>query len=102
MIPIALHAALSTASLARIQGEIRESKWIKITLSSSSVLGVFFALAISIPAIVNNILVSLISGVLLYIFVREFIPEKEKGQPVYFILGIILFSVFSLIAWQFK
>jgi hypothetical protein len=56
MIPIALHAGLSTASLARIHGEIRESVFIKIALSLSTILGVIFAILIQIPTVLNNIL----------------------------------------------
>jgi zinc transporter ZupT len=97
LIPIALHAGLSTASLSRIHGEIREKLWAKIVLSLSSLLGVVFAILISIPSFLDNILISLIAGVLLYIIVKEFLPEKKKGQPVFFIFGIMLFFVFMLI-----
>ena len=96
MVPIALHAALSSASLARIHGEIRESLWIKIILSLSTILGVVFAILLHIPAILNNILVSFIAGVLLYIIVKEFLPEKKKGQPVFFIIGLITFFAIYL------
>lgn len=94
MIPIALHAALSSASLARIHGEIRESIWIKITLSLSTVLGVVLAIFLHIPTIINNMLVSFIAGALLYIIVKEFLPEKKKGQPIFFIIGLTLFLAF--------
>jgi zinc transporter ZupT len=97
LIPVALHAGLSTASLSRIHGEIRERIWPKIALSSSSLLGVVFATLVPIPSLVDNILTSLIAGVLLYIIVKEFLPEKKKGQPLFFIFGIILFFAFILI-----
>jgi len=47
--------------------------------------------------LVDNILISLIAGVLLYIIVKEFLPEKKKGQPLFFIFGITLFFAFILI-----
>lgn len=97
LIPVALHAGLSTASLSRIHGEIREKLWAKIALSISSFLGVGFAILVPIPLLVDNILLSLIAGVLLYIIVKEFLPEKKKGQPLFFILGITLFFAFKLI-----
>jgi len=76
MIPIGLHAGLSTASLARIHGEIRESFLLKTTLSISALLGVIFAILIRIPPVLNNILISFIAGILLYIIVKEFLPES--------------------------
>ncbi len=97
MIPIGLHAALSTASLAQIHGDIREKLGAKIALSFPTLLGVIFAMLISIPATVDNIMVSLIAGILLYIFVKEFIPEKKKGEPLLFLLGLGLFFAFFLI-----
>jgi zinc transporter ZupT len=96
MIPIALHAGLSTASLARIHGEVRESFLLKTTLSLSALLGVIFAILIKVPAVLNNILISFIAGILLYIIVKEFLPEKKKGQPLFFIIGLALFLVFYI------
>lgn len=96
LIPIALHAALSTASLSQIHGEIRESRWAKITLSLSSLIGVIFVQLVPIPNILDNILVSIIAGILLYIIVKEFLPDKEKGQPLFFALGILLFIGFFI------
>jgi len=29
--------------------------------------------------------------------VKEFLPDKEKGQPLFFIIGMALFVIFSLL-----
>ncbi|GAH65304.1 unnamed protein product, partial [marine sediment metagenome] len=39
------------------------------------------------------ILYSFVSGVILYTIVREVIPEKEKGKPLYFLIGFAGFTV---------
>jgi zinc transporter ZupT len=39
------------------------------------------------------VLFSFISGVILYTVVREVIPEKEKGKPLYFLIGFVGFTV---------
>jgi zinc transporter ZupT len=96
MIPIALHAGLSTASLSRIHGEIRESILFKIALSFSALLGIALAILIHIPKFLHNILVSFIAGAILYIIVKEFLPEKKNGQPLFFIMGVALFFLFYL------
>ena len=95
-IPIALHAALSTASLSQIHGDIREDLGIKILLSLSSISGMTFAMLIPIPGTLDNIFVSIIAGVLLYIIVKEFLPEKDKGQPMFFLFGVRLFIGFYI------
>ncbi|UCE42895.1 MAG: hypothetical protein JSV17_08075 [Candidatus Aminicenantes bacterium] len=96
-IPIGLHASLSTASLSQIHGDIREGFGTKILLSLSTILGVIFALLVSVPNILDNILVSMIAGILLYIIVKEFLPEKEKGQPMFFLSGILVFIGFYIL-----
>lgn len=68
--------------------------WIKIALLLSTLLGVIFAILIQVPAVLNNILISFIAGILLYIIVKEFLPEKNEGQPIFFIIGPVLFFVF--------
>jgi zinc transporter ZupT len=83
--------------MSSIHGEVRERTVTKVLLSISSLLGIIFAAVVVIPVMVDNILVSLIAGVLLYIIVREFIPEKEKGQPAFFVIGVVLFLAVSLI-----
>jgi hypothetical protein len=40
---------------------------------------------------------SIISGVILYVIVREVIPEKEKGDPIKFIIGLIGFTIIILL-----
>jgi zinc transporter ZupT len=96
VIPITLHAFLSTASLSSIDGEVSEKPLARLLLSVSTLLGVIFAMLVPMPAVIDNILVSLIAGVLLYIIVREFIPEKEKGEPAFFAIGLAAFFVVVL------
>lgn len=43
------------------------------------------------------ILFSFISGVILYIIVREVIPEKEQGKPLYFLIGVVVFFFIVLL-----
>lgn len=97
IIPVTLHAGLSTSSLSEIHGKIKENSIIRILLSSAPLLGIVFARAIFIPDIAENIMVSSIAGILLYVMVKEFLPEKKKGQPAFFIVGLMLFIVFKLV-----
>ncbi len=59
-------------------------------------MGVIFAHLVAIPNILDSIFVCIIAGVLLYIIVKEFLPEKEKGKPLFFLLGNLLFLGFYL------
>jgi zinc transporter ZupT len=55
---------------------------------------VTFALLVPMPSIMDNIFVSMIAGILLYIIVKEFLPEKDKGKPMFFLFGVLLFIGF--------
>lgn len=98
--PVMFHAGLSSASLSEIHGHFLPNTREKILLSLAAPLGVSLSLIMPLPLIMHNITISTISGILLYVFVKEFLPEREKGQPLFFILGLVLFSLsLTLIRW---
>jgi zinc transporter ZupT len=96
LVPVAFHAGLSTASLSGIHGEMRERTLVRVLLSISTLLGVVFAALIRIPHALELSLVSFVAGVLLYIIVREFLPQEEKGEPAYFVFGLLVFAAVNL------
>lgn len=77
-----------------------EKKWLKIILQASVLIGVvvglLFELFYPIPPMVTFFLLAFVSGTILYLTVREVIPEKGKGRPLYFLLGVFVFSVVIL------
>ncbi len=84
--------------------DISDNKIKKYLLSSAAILGILVMLILELIFQFNvldlelfYILYSFISGVILYTIVREVIPEKEKGKPLYFILGFVGFTIIILI-----
>ena len=69
----------------------------KILLSFSALIGVIIGLLLEIFLFEYTelfyILYSFVSGVILYSVVREVIPEKEKGRPLYFLFGFIGYTI---------
>ena len=43
------------------------------------------------------VLYSFISGVIMYSIFREILPEKEKGNPLYFLIGFVGYTIFIII-----
>ncbi len=78
----------------------------KAILPSSVLLGVIagflFELIFPIPQILVNSLLAYISGVILYVIVREVIPRKTKGKPNYFLIGVILFCLAIILVYIFE
>ena len=74
---------------------------IKFILATSALTGIIFGLIINalLPKNLELLFIfySFISGVILYVIVREVIPEKEKGDPIKFLIGLIGFAVVIII-----
>ena len=74
---------------------------IKYISASSTLIGIIIGLIINLFLPVNLellfIFYSFISGVILYVIVREVIPEREKGKPLKFLIGLVGFSVIIII-----
>jgi zinc transporter ZupT len=71
---------------------------IKYILSTAAFAGIFVGILI-IPINLELLFIfySFISGVILYVIVREVIPEKEKGDPTRFIIGLVGFTIVIII-----
>lgn len=76
--------------------DIDEKSTRKMILAFAALLGVIIGIFLELIYPINlelfYILYSFISGVILYTIVREVIPEKEKGNPIFFIIGFIGFT----------
>ncbi|MFX0022713.1 MAG: hypothetical protein ACFE9S_10325 [Candidatus Hermodarchaeota archaeon] len=73
-------------------------KWI---LGTSALTGIIIGIILKLFFPINLellfIFYSFISGVILYVIVREVIPEKEKGNPLKFLIGLVGFSIIIII-----
>ncbi len=69
----------------------------KYILAFANLLGILIGIALDLILFEYTemfyILYSFVSGVILYTIVREVIPEKEKGKPLYFLIGFVGFTV---------
>lgn len=74
---------------------------IKYISCSSALVGVIIGLIINtfLPPNLELLFIfySFISGVILYVIVREVIPEKEKGNPLKFLIGLVGFTLAIII-----
>jgi len=84
-----------------IELDYMETKTQKIIIASAAIIGMIVDLIVDIFYPINleilYILFSFVSGVILYTIVREVLPEKEKGNPLYFLAGVLGFTVLILI-----
>lgn len=94
-IPITLHIIID--SLPR-----RHTKkhYLRVLSASSPFLGAVAASFINIGEIGNVILLGVVGGALLYTVIRESLPRDREGKPLYFITGLLLFTVVILLLWN--
>ncbi|MFX1411895.1 MAG: hypothetical protein ACFFA6_16230 [Promethearchaeota archaeon] len=87
-----------------IEHEVNPIK--KYFLASSSLTGILIGIIINslFPHNLELLFIffSFISGVIMYVIVREVIPEKEKGDPIKFFIGIIGFTILIFIINTFR
>jgi len=80
-----------------IHTKIEEHNLIRILSITSVLTGVVIGLIFEIFYPISSFVIfhffAFISGIILYIIVREVIPQEEKGRPYYFVSGVTIFIV---------
>ena len=94
-IPITLHIIID--SLPR---RVTKNHYIRALSASSALLGAIYATFVEIGELGNVILLGIIGGALLYTVIRESLPKDREGNPIYFSLGLLLFTVLILFLWN--
>ena len=78
-----------------------KNKVAKIFYSAAPLFGAFFGTSyIELVASVFGELMAFITGTLLYIIIRESLPSDEAEKPLYFIMGILLYTLIIFMSWN--
>ena len=105
-IPVWFHSALSNLSIHKISGlNFREradlkNKALKLFLSGGALYGATVALVYGVSLKISFVLTGLVAGILLYVVIREMIPKEKEGRPLFFILGVVLYSLLIFWVWS--
>ncbi len=89
-IPVLIYTGVSTLPV-----DITESKIIRIIVALSTLFGIVFVKYIytTMSPLIFNILLGFIVGTLFFTVTRHSIPIGKKGQPMYFILGVLFYTL---------
>lgn len=77
----------------------------------SSILKVFYSMApllgallginfIDFTATISGELISFITGTLLYIVIRESLPSDKAEKPLYFMVGVLFYTLIIVMTWN--
>jgi zinc transporter ZupT len=94
-IPILFHVVID--SLPR---RVTKKHHYRAMFASSAFLGAIAATFVELGSAFNLILLGIVGGALLYTVIRESLPKEREGKPVYFAVGLLLFTVLIMILWN--
>ena len=88
-VPIFLHKILSSVALSHIVEKMKKRN-LELLLSTSTLVGGFFALLFRPDIAMTYMLIAFITGTLTYIIIRDLIPSEKFSHPGWFLLGVII------------
>ncbi|MBN2043340.1 MAG: hypothetical protein JW754_06070 [Candidatus Aenigmarchaeota archaeon] len=100
LIPIFFHSVMSGASLKGIHVSIRERMMLKIMLSCSTLLGVVIGYVFFVPMFLIDSMLGFVVGAFLYIVIRDSLPRETKGDAIYFISGLVVYTIIIFFIWN--
>jgi len=89
-IPFLLHTLSSSISVRHIHKHFKSGRWEELVLSLSTVAGAVVATLLELKEVAFYAVFSLVMGVLLYVVIRDLVPDNQEGRPKYFLLGMAL------------
>ncbi|MBN2454564.1 hypothetical protein JXB11_03385 [Candidatus Woesearchaeota archaeon] len=93
--PVFLHTSVHALPV-----DITKVKAMKLFLATGTLWGVLLAAYICTPPhIVTTALIGFVIGALIFSVIRHALPAGEAGRPVYFIVGVLLYSLVILLTW---
>lgn len=92
--PVMLHLIVDALPHQATKNVVR-----KLLLTSGSVFGALFALLVEIPQTVHFALLGLMTGLLLFLEIREVIPQRRRGRAEFFVLGMVGYGALIIITW---
>ena len=106
-IPVFLHAAFSNLSIRNLHSIHKihlpriSNRVTKLLLAGAVFYGAILALTFQFTPKTVYVLTGLVAGILFYIIIRESIPKEKEGDPLFFIIGVLIYSLIIFGIWSF-
>ena len=97
-IHLLLNSVNASLLMAHITREITQNRLWDAVLALGPLTGFALALGLAANAPAARILFSFVAGCLLYVVVRDIIPDHEHGDTSLFIIGVFISMLFSQMA----
>lgn len=101
LIPLLFHMISSSLLVEHLHKHVRGTFIGRITSSGSVFFGALMASMLDVPKPVYFGLFAFITGVLMYVIIRDTLPKYKQGKPILFISGIIFFLLLLAVEMVF-
>lgn len=90
-IPILLHSAISSFSFSELHESVSQRLGIKLTISLAPILGAILHGTGLITDLIFNPVFGVVTGIFIYVVIRDSIPSGDEGRPLEYVLGTLLY-----------
>jgi ZIP family zinc transporter len=95
--PLFLQMLSSSISLDSIDTSLND-KFSKIILSILPLLGSILGIFLNLEELITIYILAFVLGILLYLIIRDVIPQGRKGKPLFFFFG----NLVAIIIWMIR
>ena len=94
-IPLLFHIVIDS-----LPKKVTKHHMLRAFFSSAPFIGALAGSFIASNKLIDLSLLGLVGGALLYTVVRESLPRERDGKPIYFVVGVLAFTVLILFLWN--
>jgi hypothetical protein len=94
LLPLLLFTTIGNLSVHHAY--LKESPYRRLALASSTLLGALFSTSALVTPTLEHILFNFTAGILLFIVVRESLPQPKEGKSTVFVAGVVFYALVIL------
>ena len=98
-LPILFFAAVGRVSFGEVASHLRQVRLLRILLAIAAFIGIIVAPYLMFYPLFFQSIFAFVIGGFLYIALMDFIPAKDKGRPVFFVVGASVYTILIMLTW---
>ncbi len=98
-IPVLLHTAISSFSLIELDEELLRNNAVRSLITAAVFIGTGIATFLTIGPHVFYTVLGIVTGMFLYVVLHDAMPDQDTGTPLYFVAGIVIYSILMAEIW---
>lgn len=99
-IPVLLHTAVSSLSVAELHRDVMENRAVKVVIMLSVLVGVGAASLVSLQEVTAHLLLGLVTGLFLYVVISNSVSREREGDVRLFLVGLAAYGGVIVYLWQ--